>query len=227
MATVEQTRAFEIGNGADQSASPLVVRLPDPFTTPWGQIALRFDTPGGLDDEAFWELCQANEELCLERTADGGVIVMAPAGNRSDERGGELFGHLWTWNRRQGRGRCNSSSAGFTFPSGAVLSPDVAWISHQRLAATTPEDQERFVHAVPEFVAEVVSPSQTRDALRPRMIDYIEQGVLLAWLVDPQTQTVEIFRPGREPETLNRPGSLCGEEPLPGLVVPMKGILFD
>jgi Uma2 family endonuclease len=59
------------------------------------------------------------------------------------------------------------------------------------------------------------------------MEEYIAQGVRLGWLIDPKGGTVEIYRPGRPVEILEKPATLSGEEILPGFVLNLKGILFD
>ena len=90
-----------------------------------------------------------------------------------------------------------------------------------------PEEAAKFAHVCPDFVAELRSPSDGLKDLRDKMEEYIAQGVRLAWLIDPQTQTVEIYRPGDAVEVLQRPATLSGEDVLPGFVLDLKGILFD
>jgi Uma2 family endonuclease len=59
------------------------------------------------------------------------------------------------------------------------------------------------------------------------MREYIAQGARLGWLLDPRTVTAEIYRPGQPVETLKRPATLSGEDVLPGLVLELKGILYE
>ena len=59
------------------------------------------------------------------------------------------------------------------------------------------------------------------------MVEYIDQGVRLGWLIDPKTGLAEIYRPGPAVESLDRPATLSGEDVLPGFVLDLKGILFD
>ncbi|WP_165068512.1 Uma2 family endonuclease [Paludisphaera rhizosphaerae] len=179
--------------------------------------------------EDFERLCRvpANRDLRLERSADGGLTVMAPASSEGGEKNQELGRQLGNWNKASGLGRAYDSSAGFTMPNGAVLSPDASWIAHQRWDALPAESRSGFARIAPDFVAELRSPSDTLKELQAKMAEYIAQGVRLGWLIDPISQTVEIHRPGREPETLSRPATLSGEDVLPGLVLDLKGILFD
>ena len=48
------------------------------------------------------------------------------------------------------------------------------------------------------------------------MQEYLDAGVQLGWLINPQQQQVEIYRQGREVEVLNLPANLSGEQILPG-----------
>ena len=56
------------------------------------------------------------------------------------------------------------------------------------------------------------------------MSEYISCGVKLGWLINPDAKEVEIYRPGKDKETLNNPGSLSGENILPGLTVDLTNI---
>lgn len=57
------------------------------------------------------------------------------------------------------------------------------------------------------------------------MGNYLSNGVRLGWLIDPQSETVEVYRPGREVETQRRPNEVPGEEVLPGFVLALSGTL--
>ena len=186
-----------------------------------GQRGLR------VTNRAFWELCTANPELRLERTARGDLVVMSPAGANSGRRTMNLAGQVWAWNGANQLGIAFDSSAGFLLPDGATRSPDAAWIAQDRWDALTEEQKERFAPICPDFVAEVLSPSDIRNAVCTKMREYLEQGVRLGWLIDPRAGEAEIYRPGRPVEVLKRPATLSGEDVLPGFVLDLKGILFD
>jgi Uma2 family endonuclease len=177
--------------------------------------------------EDFFALCDANPDLRLEREADGGVIVMSPAGSDSSGRNAELVIQIGVWNKVSGLGKTFESSGGFTLPNSAVRAADVAWILRERWDRLLRADRRRFAPIVPDFMAEPRSPSDPIGDLRARMAEYIAQGVRLGWLIDPETQTVEVYRPGRDPEILTRPTTLSGEDVLPGFTLDLRGILFD
>jgi Uma2 family endonuclease len=195
-----------------------------------GALTIRFPEQFRLSDEVFWQLCRANPMMDLERSARGELVILAPAGYDSDCRNTELIVRLYSWNDRNGRpGRVLGPSAGFTLPDTAIRGPDASWISREREATISEDDRQRFAHVCPELVAEVRSPSDRKGQLRKKMREYIANGARLGWLIDPtiQKKPVEIYRPDRSVELLERPETLSGEDVLPGLVLDLKGILFD
>ena len=196
-----------------------------------GRPGLRLDLPRGarlrVSPKMFWRLCCANRDLRLERTATGRLIVMAPAGAESGGRNADLIVDLGIWARADGTGKVFDSSAGFTLPNGAVRAPDVAWIRLDRWRAVPAEARKRFASICPDFVAELRSPSDSLAEVRRKMVEYIDQGAHLGWLIDPIRGAVEVYRPRREAEVLERPATLSGEDVLPGFVLELRGILGD
>ncbi|WP_206107544.1 Uma2 family endonuclease [Paludisphaera rhizosphaerae] len=180
-----------------------------------------------VDSNDFAGLCASNRDLRLEQAADGGLIVMAPASPDSGGRENELSFPLTAWNKGKGLGKVFSPSSGFTFPNAAVRSPDASWIRRERWEALDPRERKRFSHIAPDFVAEIRSPSDGLPDLQAKMAEYIDQGVRLGWLIDPTTQTVEIHRPGRPPERLEKPKALSGEDVLPDFTLELAEILYD
>jgi Uma2 family endonuclease len=80
----------------------------------------------------------------------------------------------------------------------------------------------------PEFVVEVRSPAQRGAGLRElqeKMAEYTDNGVELAWLIDPEEQTVTIYRPGRAAEVLRAPAAVAGGGSVSGFVLEMDGVL--
>ena len=152
---------------------------------------------------------------------------MAPAGSESGWRNGKLTMRLGIWAEGDGTGEFFDSSTGYTLPNGAVRSPDASWIIRQRWSAIPGQDRKRFAPICPDFVVELTSPSDTLKDIREKMLEYLSQGVRLGWLLDPKHANVEIYRPGRPVEALNRPATLSGEDVLPGFVLDLEGILFD
>lgn len=169
-----------------------------------------------LTDEQFYQLCQNNQELKFERTAQGELIIMSPVGGESGNREANLIADLVVWNRQINLGYTFSSSTVFKLPNGADRSPDAAWIQRERWEALTPEQRRRFPPIAPDFVIELRSATDQLEALRSKMEEYLDAGVKLGWLINPQQQQVEIYRPGKNVEVQNLPTQLSGETLLPG-----------
>ena len=172
-----------------------------------------------LSDEQFYQLCQVNQNWQLERTAKGELVIMPPVGGVSGNREADLNGSVWLWNRQTQLGRVFSSSTIFRLPNGGDRSPDVAWVANERWELLTPEEQEKFPPLCPDFVIELRSLTDSLPQLQEKMQEYLNSGLRLGWLINPQAQQVEIYRPNQTVEIVQLPASLSGEDVLPGFVL--------
>uniref|UniRef100_B8HXR0 Putative restriction endonuclease domain-containing protein n=1 Tax=Cyanothece sp. (strain PCC 7425 / ATCC 29141) TaxID=395961 RepID=B8HXR0_CYAP4 len=170
-------------------------------------------------DEQFYQLCQSNPDLKLERDPYGALIVMPPVGGESGNRELELAIDLGNWNRQTGLGKVFSSSTVFKLPGGGDRSPDVAWVELSRWQRLTPEQRQKFPPIAPDFVIELRSRTDRLDTLQEKMQEYLNSGLRLGWLFNPQDQQVEIYRQGQEQEVRSLPAQLSGETVLPGFVL--------
>lgn len=180
-----------------------------------------------LTDEQFEQICRVNRDLKFERTAHGELVVMSLTGGDTGRRNLSLTGQLWLWNQQSGLGEGFDSSTGFRLPNGAICSPDAAWVRLERWQALTPEQRKKFVPLCPDFLVELRSPSDELEDIQAKMQEYLANGLLLGWLIDPYRQIVEIYRPNQSTEILNHPTTLSGEEVLPEFVLNLTGILTD
>ncbi|MEA5552584.1 Uma2 family endonuclease [Anabaena cylindrica UHCC 0172] len=167
-------------------------------------------------DEQFYQLCQKNSDLKFERTSTGELIIMPPVGGESGNREAEFIIDLGIWNRQTGLGYTFSSSTIFKLPNSADRSPDAAWIKKERWEALTPEQKRKFPPIAPDFIIELRSATDDLKTLCQKMQEYMDAGVKLGWLINPQQQQVEIYRFGQDVELRNLPTELLGEEILPG-----------
>ncbi|MGB8703238.1 MAG: Uma2 family endonuclease [Thermosynechococcaceae cyanobacterium] len=179
-----------------------------------------------MTDDQFFDLCQHHRDYRFERTASGALIIMPPTGGETSRRNLSLSGQLYQWNQSRNLGVAFDSSGGFKLPNGADRSPDASWVLKQRWDDLTPQQRKKFLPLCPDFVLELRSPSDAIAELRQKMQEYIANGARLGWLLDPQTQQVEIFRPDQAPEILRSPKSLSGDPVLPGFVLDLTDI-FD
>ena len=179
----------------------------------------------GLTEEQFFRLCSDNRDLFMELTAQKELIIMAPEGLNSSERGTILTTDLTIWARKDGTGIAYGPAAGYKLPNGAIRGPDASWVRRDRLAAFTKEELEKFGHLCPDFAAEVMSPSNTLTELQEKMSEYIANGARLGWLIDPYDARVYVYRPGHPVECLENPGTISGDPVLPGFVFEVSEIL--
>ncbi|WZP00925.1 Uma2 family endonuclease [Isosphaeraceae bacterium EP7] len=196
-----------------------------PVAAPPVELRLTPDVDLTVSAAGFAELCRLNSDLRLELSASGTLIAMAPAGSDTGHANAGITARLFIWNETARLGYVFDSSAGFTLPNGAIRAPDASWIERSRYDALTPDQRKAFAHICPDFVIELRSPSDSQPKVRDKMVEYLAQGARLGWLIDPISVTAEIYRPGRDPQILERPASLDGEDVLPGFRLDLTGIL--
>ncbi|WP_421654709.1 Uma2 family endonuclease [Leptothermofonsia sp. ETS-13] len=182
-------------------------------------IALNLRPTLQLTDEVFAQLCQQNPELRLERTAQGELIVMSPAGSESGRQNLSLSAQLWYWNQQAKLGVAFDSSAGFTLPNGAIRSPDAAWIEQTRWDNLSPEQRRKFAPLCPDFVLELKSPTDELSILQAKLQEYMNNGAQLGWLIVPETQQVFVYLLGQDVRVFYRPNTLTGDPVLPGFAM--------
>ena len=183
------------------------------------RMTLQLDPVIELDNDQLFELCGRNRDLRIERTATGELILMSPAGGKTADRNAEIITQLRLWAKHDGAGRSFDSSGGFTLPSGAMRSPDAAWVEKTRLRSLSEEQREKFLPLCPTFVIELRSPSDTLSSVQDKMTEYLDHGALLGWLIDPTRRRVHIYRPDVEVQVLEHPSSVAGDPELPGFVL--------
>jgi Uma2 family endonuclease len=175
-----------------------------------------------LNDEQFYQLCQTNPDVKFERNAQGEIVVMPPTGGETGKRNVEIAADFVLWNRQTKLGVVFDSSTCFKLPNGADRSPDVAWIRQDRWDTLTTEEKEKFPPIAPDFVLELMSPTDNLKDVQVKMREYMYNQVKLGWLFNPKTRRVEIYRLGQEVEVLQSPAQLFGEDILLGFVLNMQ-----
>ena len=172
--------------------------------------------PSPLSDDELLLLSSRNDALRIEKHANGDISVMTPVGGQGGHLEARIIGRLMVWADEDGRGIAFSSNVGFNLPDGSMLSPDASWVSLERWDALSPEQKAKYPPLCPEFVIEILSESDSRRMLSAKMLVWMENGAQLAWMIDPYAATVTIYRPGREPEALDRPEFVEAEAPVAG-----------
>jgi len=174
-----------------------------------------------ITDEQFYELCQANPDVKFERSAAAELIIMAPTGGETGSYNSEINADFVIWNRKTQLGKVFDSSTCFKLPKGGERSPDVAWVTLERWNTLTREQQRKFPPIAPDFVLELLSPTDSLEKTQAKMQEYMNSGVRLGWLVDRDNHYVEIYRINQSVEVLRNPEQLSGEDVLPDFVLNM------
>ncbi|WP_445173817.1 Uma2 family endonuclease [Microcoleus sp.] len=177
-----------------------------------------------LTDDQFFQLCQENENIRLERTAKGELIIMSPAGGETGNSNAGLTAQIWIWNESHKLGKVFDSSTGFKLPNGADRSPDASWVKLERWDALTREQQKKFPPLCPDFVVELMSPSDSLKETQDKMKEYRDNGAVLGWLINRKSRQVEIYRLNQEVEVLESPATVSGEDVLPGFILNLESI---
>ena len=164
-----------------------------------------------VSQEQFELLATANRDLRLERSPNGELIIMPPTGGTTGKRNAKLITYFVNWNDQMQLGEVFDSSTAFRLPNGSNRSPDVAWVSRDRWQSLTSEQQDSFPPLCPDFVVELRSKSDSLKSLQDKMEEYLENGLLLGWLIDIQNQTVEVYRSQESREVLQKPSVLTGD----------------
>ena len=178
--------------------------------------------------EQFDLLADVEQQARMELSKDGELIVMSPTGGEAGRKNLRLTQQVANWTDRDGTGEAFDSSTVFVLNNGARKSPDVSWVLLDKWNSLTQKQKEGFPPIVPDFVIELVSPSDLKNQryqdLQDKMQEYLDNGVKLGWLIEPKAKTVEIYRQGKTVEILNNPQNLSGEDILPGFVLDLSHI---
>lgn len=177
-----------------------------------------------MNDDQFFEFCQANSDYTFERTANGEIVILSPTGSESGHRNASLIVQAGVWAEREEGGLIFDSSAGFTLPNGAVRSPDLSWIQKSRWDTIPPEQRKKFAPICPDFVVELRSETDDLAMLQDKMQEYIRNGASLGWLIDPLEKQVYVYQPDAPVQQLDNPATLSGDPPLSGFVLDLSKI---
>jgi Uma2 family endonuclease len=177
-----------------------------------------------LTDDQLLELCQINQELWIERTAEGHLVIIPPEGWETSSRSANLVTLLTQWAWQDSTGVTFGSSGGFILPNGAMRAPGAAWVLRSRLAPLTAERKQKFLPLCPDFVVEIRSPSDRLSTVQAKMQEYIDNGARLGRLIDSGSRVVYAYRPNRPVERLENPATIAGNPVLPGFVLDLRKI---
>jgi Uma2 family endonuclease len=185
-------------------------------------ITVNFNEIINLSDDQFYQLCRNNPDVKFERNVKREIVIMSPTGGEAGNRNIEIAADFVIWNRQAKLGILFDSSTCFQLSNGANRSPDVSWIRKDRWDALTAGQQEKFPPIAPDFVLELMSPTDSLRETQAKMQEYISNQVKLGWLINRKLHQVEIYRLGKPVEVLECPMELLGEGILPGFILDLQ-----
>jgi Uma2 family endonuclease len=180
----------------------------------------------GMTEDEFFDFCQENDILRLERNEFGDIILMEPTGSYVASYNFNLYAKFFQWNEESKFGMFFDSNAGFTLPNKAVRSPDCAFIRMDRWKSLPVDDRHKFAHICPDFIIELREESDERKTLEDKMNEWMENGCRLGWLIDPKKRETIIYRSTSEKNIKSFDTILDGEDVLPGFRVDLS-IIFS
>lgn len=172
----------------------------------------------------FEKICRNNSDMRIEMSKEGEISVMPPTHTETSEKNADIIIQLGIWARKNKKGKVYESSGGFILPNGAVRSPDACWILKERLEKLSEKERKGFINICPDFVIELRSASDSLPKLKAKMLEYIENGAKLGWLIDAGKKRVYIYRENAPVEILENPQMLSGENVLYGFKLDLSEI---
>ena len=169
-----------------------------------------------LSDTELECFCRRNDVFRIERTREGKIIMMTPAGMQSSGGNFYLTAQFSKWWETHETGYAFDSSGGFYLPDGSMLSPDVSYITAETLAQIPEERRDKFPYICPDFVIELTSPSDTLATTRKKMTRWMENGVQLGWLIHTKKRQLFIYTAPDKAPTIVTGGVVEGTGPVEG-----------
>jgi len=177
-----------------------------------------------INSEDWLAFFRLNPEWHIELASDGDLIIQSLADGTHATRSFKLTGIFGLWVKANGTGVGFGASAVFTLSNGAKRSPDLAWVKLARWQALSEDERRGFPPLCPDFVVELRSHTDSLRMLQEKMQEYIDNGALLGWLIDPLEKKVYVYRPGAEAVCIDDPASLSGESLLAGFTLTLAEV---
>ena len=173
-----------------------------------------------MTDDEFFVFCEKNRRIRIERDTNNQIYILPQLGLEISRLNCEFSSTVGNWNRVSKTGKVFGSDAGYYLPDTSMRSPDVSWMSNEKWASLSAKEKRQFPRTAPEFIIELVPPFEKLKDIQNKMTKWIENGVLLGWLINPKTETTTIYRAdGTVENVIGFDKKLSGEDVLPGLEI--------
>lgn len=172
-----------------------------------------------------------NELMSLPRDGNkyeliDGDLLVSPVGNTHSQICIRLSSMLHFFVRRKKLGRVYDSSMGFRLSPKILLSPDVSFVSNDRLAKILVAP-EKFLYGAPDLAVEVLSPGDDLEIIDDKLEKYFEHGTKIAWVVDPKRAILTVHQPDSVVKLTRLTEVVNGGEVLRGFKCRLSEILLD
>lgn len=164
-----------------------------------------------MKNDDFLQLSRDNQDVQIEMTKDGDLIIMPGTGGLTGKRNIRILRKLDEWTEKDASGVAFDSDTIFCLPNGAKKIPDASWVSNEKWNALTKDEQARIVPFAPDFAIELRSRTDSLKDLQAKMQEYIENGTSLGWLIDADERKVYVYRQNANVEILDSPKEVSGE----------------
>jgi len=182
------------------------------------------DESNKLSVDEFWDFCSQNDKLQIELTKDNEITATFPKGFAFSQKSIEILLQFSGWEKTYQTGKVFNHLVGYVLPKGLIFSPSFSWIKKERFESLSKEQKEKLLHLCPDFALELRSEYDSLDTLQSKMIEYIENGARLGWLIDPKAKKVHVYRPDEKAKILDNPKTVSGEDVLVGFELDLTEI---
>jgi Uma2 family endonuclease len=199
-------------NGAEWIAAFGGVPLARIIFDPW---------PGTATEADLLQFVERDKRLCelVENT-----LVEKPVGYLESFVAGILIMHLNQFVLPRRLGSVTGEAGMMRMAGGRVRMPDVAFVSIDRLPGRQ-IPREPIPNLAPDLAVEVLSESNTKAEIDQKLREYFQSGTRLAWIIDPPTRSVAVYRAAGEPaRVLKESEALDGEGVLPGFTLAVAAL---
>lgn len=176
--------------------------------------------PGTITAEALERMSEP-EHAELTR---GRIIALTPPGWEHGLIAARLAARLLRFAEREALGQVLVET-GFVLARDpdTVRAPDVSFLRAERVR--TLRDPRSYVEGAPDLAIELRSPNDRPGEVRAKVLEYLDAGCALVWVVDPSSRSVSVHAPGRPVRLRSEDERLEGEHVLPGLTMPVSTLL--